>query len=153
MPYDVSGTGFSLTVKASVTFPQGFPVTAFADDADPWDAPAVDIATPSMNVNGDLVVFSAPQPLARTVNVIPGSEEDNNLTILLEANRVGKGKRSARDVITIVATWPDGSTETLGGGKMTNGMSGKSLASAGKIKSRSYAFAFENYSLTRATAQ
>lgn len=151
MPYDVSGTGFSLTVKASVTFPQGFTISAFADDADPWDAPAVDIATPSMNVNGDLVVFSAPQPLTRTLNVIPGSEEDNNLSILLEANRVGKGKRSARDVITIVAAWPDGSTETLGNGKMTNGMSGKSLASSAKIKSRSYAFAFENYAQTRAT--
>lgn len=151
MPYDVSGTGFSLTIKASVTFPQGFPVTAFADDADPWDAPSVTIATPSMNVNGDLVVFSAPVPLTRSINVIPGSEDDNNLSILYEANRVGKGKRSARDVITVVASWPDGSTETLGGGKMTDGMSGKSLASAGKIKSRSYAFAFETYAPTRAT--
>lgn len=151
MAYDVSGTGFSLTVKASVTFPQGFLVTAFADDADPWDSPALDIATLSMNVNGDLVSFSAPQPLTRTLNVIPGSEEDNNLAILWEANRVGKGKRAARDIITIVATWPDGSTETLGGGKITNGMSGKSLASGGKIKSRAYLFGFESLSTTRAT--
>jgi hypothetical protein len=151
MPYDVSGTGFSLTVKASVTFPQGFTVSAFADDADPWDAPSLDVATLSMNVNGDMVAFSAPQVLTRTVNVIPGSEDDNNLSILYEANRVGKGKRSARDVVTIVANWPDGSTETLGGGKINTGMSGKSLASAGKIKSRSYGFGFESYSATRAT--
>lgn len=151
MSYDVSGTGLSLTVKASVTFPQGFTVTAFADDADPLDAPSLDIYTPTMNVNGDMVGFSAPQPLTRTLNVIPGSEDDNNLSILYEANRVGKGKRSARDVITIVAAWPDGSTETLTGGKMNTGMSGKSLASSGKIKSRSYGFAFESYASTRAT--
>lgn len=149
--FDVSGTGFSLTIKFSVTFPQGIQVTAFADDADPWDAPALDIATVQTNVNGDLVAFSSPQPLTRTINLIPGSEDDNNLSIAFEANRVGKGKRSARDVVTIVANWPDGSTETLSNGKMTNGMSGKSLASAGRIKSRSYAFAFQDYAATRAT--
>lgn len=150
MSYDVSGTGFSLTIKASVTFPQGFTVTAFADDADPWDAPSLDIAALTMNVNGDMVGVSSPQPLMRTVNVIPGSEDDNNLSILYEANRVGKGKRSARDVITIIANWPDESTETLTGGKMNTGMSGKSLASNGKIKSRSYGFGFESYASTRA---
>lgn len=149
--FDVSGTGFSLTIKFSNTFPQGIQITAFADDADPWDAPALDIATPSMNVNGDLISFSAPQALTRTINVIPGSEDDNNLSIAFEANRVGKGKRSARDIVTIVANWPDGSTETLSNGKMTNGMSGKSLASAGRIKSRSYAFAFQDYAATNAT--
>lgn len=149
--YDISGTGFALTIKFSNTFPQGIQVTAFADDADPWDAPSLDIATPSMNVNGDLVVFSAPQALTRTVNVVPGSDEDTNLSIAYEANRVGRGKRSARDIVTIVATWPDGSTETLSNGKMTTGMSGKSLASAGRIKSRSYGFAFQDYSATRAT--
>lgn len=151
MPYDVSGTGFSLTVTASNTFPNGVPISAFADDADPWDAPSLAIATPSMNVNGDLVTYSTPVPLTRTLNVIPGSEDDTNLSIIYEANRVGKGKRSARDIITIVATWPDGSTETLGSGKMTDGMSGKALASNGKIKSRSYGFAFESYAITRAT--
>lgn len=153
MPFDTSGTGFTLTITASVTFPNGFQVSAFADDADPWDAPSLAIATPSMNVNGDLVVFSAPVPLTRTVNVIPGSEDDNNLSILYEANRVGKGKRSARDIITIVGAWPDGSTETLSSGKITDGMSGKSLASSNKIKSKSYGFAFESLSITRSAEQ
>lgn len=151
MPYDISGTGFTLTIKFSNTFPQGVQITAFADDADPWDAPSLDISTPSMNVNGDLVTFSTPQALLRTINLIPGSEDDTNLSIAYEANRVGRGKRSARDIVTIVANWPDGSTETLSNGKMTTGMSGKSLASAGRIKSRSYGFAFQDYAVTRAT--
>lgn len=151
MPYDISGTGFTLTIKFSNTFPQGVQITAFADDADPWDAPSLDIATAQMNVNGDLISFSAPQALLRTINLIPGSEDDTNLSIAYEANRVGRGKRSARDIVTIVANWPDGSTETLSNGKMTTGMSGKSLASAGRIKSRSYGFAFQDYAVTRAT--
>jgi len=149
--FDVSATGLSLTIRASVTFPQGFTFTEFADDADGWDAPAIDIATTAMNLNGDMVVFSAPVPLTRTVNAIPGSPGQRNLAIIYEANRVAKGKRSARDIITVVANYPDGSTETLSNGKMTNGMPGKSVASAGRIKTNSYTFAFEQLASTAAT--
>lgn len=149
--FDVSATGLSLTFKFSVTFPQGFTFTEFADDADGWDAPAIDIATTAMNLNGDLVVFSAPVPLLRTVNAIPGSPGQRNLAIAYEANRVAKGKRSARDIVTVIANYPDGSTETLSRGKMTNGMPGKSVASAGRIKSQAYTFAFEQLASTAAT--
>lgn len=149
--FDVSATGLSLTIKASVTFPQGFTFTEFADDADGWDAPAIDIATTAMNLNGDLVVYSAPVPLTRTLNAIPGSPGQRNLAIIYEANRVAKGKRSARDVITIVANYPDGSTETLSNGKMTNGMPGKSVASGGRIKTQAYTFAFSDLASTAST--
>lgn len=148
--FDVSATGLSLTIRASVTFPQGFTFTEFADDADGWDAPAIDIATTAMNLNGDLVVYSSPVPLVRTLNAIPGSPGQRNLAIIYEANRVAKGKRSARDIITVVANYPDGSTETLSRGKMTNGMPGKSVASAGRIKTNSYTFAFEGLASTAA---
>lgn len=149
--FDVSATGLSLTFKFSVTFPQGFTFTEFADDADGWDAPAIDIATTAMNLNGDLVVFSSPVPLVRTVNAIPGSPGQRNLAIAYEANRVAKGKRSARDIVTVIANYPDGSTETLSRGKMTNGMPGKSVASAGRIKTNAYTFAFEQLASTAAT--
>jgi len=149
--FDVSATGLSLTISASVTFPSGFTFTEFADDADGWDAPAIDIATTAMNLNGDLIVYSSPVPLLRTVNAIPGSPGQRNLAIIYEANRVAKGKRSARDIITVVANYPDGSTETLSLGKMTNGMPGKSVASAGRIKSQAYTFAFQDLGSTAAT--
>lgn len=149
--FDVSATGLSLTIKASVTFPQGFTFTEFADDADGWDAPAIDIATTAMNLNGDLVTYSSPVPLTRTLSAIPGSPGQRNLAIIYEANRVAKGKRSARDIITVVANYPDGSTETLSNGKMTNGMPGKSVASAGRIKTNAYTLAFEQLASTAAT--
>lgn len=148
--YDISATGVSLLIKGDKTFPNGFTVTEFADDADPFDLPSLEIAATAMNVNGDLVTWSAPQPILPTINVIPGSEADNNLAILFEANRAARGKVVARDTITIVATYPDGSTVTVSNGKMTSGFPGKSVASAGRMKSKAYVFAFQDIALTRA---
>lgn len=148
MTTDVSATGISLLVRASKTFPQGFTVTQFADDADPFDLPSLEIAATAMNLNGELVTWSSPQPIVPTLNVIPGSEDDNNLAILFEANRAASGKVVARDLITIVANYPDGSTVTLSNGKMTSGFPGKSIASAGRMKSKAYAFAFQDISVT-----
>ena len=147
---DVSAQGFTLVLRASQTFPNGFTITEVADDADPFDIPAVEIASTAMNVNGDLVTWSSPQPMTPTINVIPGSESDKNLSILWDANRAARGKRNARDVITLVASYPDGSTKTFSEGKMTSGMPGGSVASGGRIKTNAYVFAFQDYSQTRA---
>lgn len=147
---DVSATGFTLVLKASETFPNGFTISEVADDADPFDIPAVEIASTAMNVNGDLVTWSSPQPMNATVNVIPASEADKNLSILWDANRAARGKRHARDIITLVASYPDGSTKTFSEGKMTSGMPGGSVASGGRIKSNAYVFAFQDFSQTRA---
>lgn len=149
MSYDISATGLSVRCIASVTFPTGFTITEFADDADPFDIPAIDIAATAMNVNGDLVSWSAPTPIGITVNVIPGSDADNNLSVIFEANRAGKNKLHARDVITLVGVYPDGATVTLSDGKMTNGVPASSPASGGRIKSKAFVFSFQNLSRTR----
>lgn len=148
MTQDISATGINVLVKADKTFPNGFTVTQFADDADPFDLPALEIAATAMNVNGELVTWSSPQPIVPTLNVIPGGDDDNNLAALFEANRAAAGKVVARDIITMVATYPDGSTVTLFNGKMTSGFPGKSIASAGRMKSKAYAFAFQDIAVT-----
>lgn len=147
---DVSAIGFTLVLKASETFPNGFTISEVADDADPFDIPAVEIASTAMNVNGDLVTWSSPTPMTPTINVIPASEADKNLSILWDANRAARGKRHARDIITLVASYPDGSTKTFSEGKMTSGMPGGSVASGGRIKTNAYVFAFQDFSQTRA---
>lgn len=149
MSTDISGFGAQVNVQATNTFPSGFVVSQFADDADPFDIPSLQIADKAMGLNGDMVTWSKANPIMITINVVPGSEDDRNLAILLEANRVGKGKTSARDKITIIAAYPNEGTLTLIEGSITDGPPGKSIASAGRFKSNAYQFAFENKTDTR----
>lgn len=141
---DISAYGLSITITASNTFPQGITITEFADDGDPIDTPSQQVKDKAMGLNGRLMTWSKANPILRTVTCIPGSEDDRNLQALLEANRVGQGKRSVNDIITMVTSYPDGRTETCTQGAITDGMIGQSVASAGRLKTKSYQFAFEN---------
>lgn len=141
---DISAFGIRVRLVASVTFPAGIDVTQFADDADSLDVPQQQIADKAMGVNGDLIVWSKANPLNVTMNLIPASEDDRNLSVLLEANRVARGKRGAWDVITLTAIYPDGTTQTWSRGRITDGVPGKGLASSGRMKSKPYMFSFEN---------
>jgi len=144
MPYDVSGFGFQIFLIGSNTFPGGSLMTAFSDDTDPMDIPEITVADVGMGLNGDLISWSRAEPLKPKFAVIEGSPEDINLAILLEANRVGAGKTSARDIITATAIYPTGATVTFLSGKILGGMPAPSVASSGKIKTKTYMFAFQN---------
>ncbi len=144
MTNDISGFGLRIRLIASKTFPTGIDITQFADDGDPFDAPSIKIADTAMGLNGDLVKFSKAVPLPVTLNVVPTSDDDKNLSVLLESNRVGKGKNGARDEITLTAIYPSGKVVTFSGGCITDGMPTESVASAGRMKSKAYTFSFEN---------
>ena len=141
---NISGFGLKIVLKASQTFPNGIDITQFADDADPFDTPNITIAETAMGLNGDLVSWNTAVPIVTTLNVIPGSDDDKNLGILLEANRVGRGKLSVRDDITLTGIYADGTTVTYSGGVITDGMPADSAASSGRKKSKGYTFNFEN---------
>ena len=141
---DISAFGIRVQVIASETFPAGISITQFADDADPFDAPSMQIRDKAMGVNGDLISWSKANPIPVTLNVVPGGDDDINLSVLFEANRVGKGKFGARDVISIVAIYPDGSVAAFSQGVITDGQPANSAQSSGRLKSKAYGFAFEN---------
>ena len=145
---DISVFGIRVQVVASQTFPSGINITQFADDADPFDAPSMQIRDKAMGVNGDLISWSKANPIPVTLNVVPNSEDDKNLSVLFEANRVGKGKQGARDVISITAVYPDGKTASFSQGVITDGQPANSAQSSGRMKSKAYAFAFENVNRT-----
>jgi hypothetical protein len=141
---NISGFGLIVSVLASNTFPVGLLLTEFADDSDPFDFPSLQIADKAMGLNGDLIQWAKANPIIVTLNVIPGSYADINLATLLEANRVGRGKTGARDIITLIGTYPSLNVVTLNNGVITDGIPASSVSSAGRLKSKSYSFAFEN---------
>ena len=141
---DISGFGLQVRVVASETFPSGFTVTSFADDADPFDFPSQQIKDKAMGVNGDLIVWSKANPLNITLALIPKSDDDKNMSVLLEANRAAKGKKVVQDIITMTAIYPDGTQITLANGAITDGIPRNAVASAGRLKSKTYGFSFEN---------
>lgn len=141
---DISGYGLRLQLVASITFPAGINITQFADDTDPLDGPSIQIRDKAMGVNGDLITWSRANPILMTTGVIPGSDDDRNLAVLFEANRVGRGKAGALDIITATMIYPDGRTVSLLDGVITDGVPFKGVASAGRVKTSTYSFAFEN---------
>ena len=141
---NVSGFGASIRLVASNTFQNGVTLSDFADDADPIDAPDLQISEAAMGLNGDLVVWNRANPLEVGVNIIPTSESDVNLDVLAAANRVGKRKNSAKDVITLVLTYPSGMVITLNKGTLTTGSVIPGIQSQGRVKTRQYRFKFEN---------
>jgi hypothetical protein len=141
---DISVFGARAQVVASNTFPSGFSLSQFADDADPFDVPSIKIKDVASGANGDLVTWSKAVPITVTVNMVPNSDDDKNLAVLLEANRAGKGKLSARDEITMTVVYPDLRTVMFSGGVITDGPPALSASSGGRLKTRAYSFAFEN---------
>ncbi|WP_193016127.1 phage tail fiber protein [Proteus sp. FME41] len=147
---DISATGLSLIIQASNTFPAGIPITTFSDEGDPLDLPPVDITATAVDINGNLVSWSAPTPQTVTINVLAGSEEDENLAILLDANTARRGRRHASDIITLVASYGDGSITTARNGRITNGSRGNSISNNARFKSKQYTFIFQDFDRVRA---
>jgi hypothetical protein len=145
---DISAFGLRVQLTASETFPAGISLTQFADDGDPFDTPSIQIRDKAMGVNGDLVAWSKATPTTLTINMVPNSEDDRNLSVLFDANRVGKGKLPSRDVVNITVVYPDGRTTSFTQGIITDGMPANSAASSGRLKSKPYQFSFENVNRT-----
>jgi len=143
---DISGNGVVVRIFASVTFPIGFELTSYSDDADPFDIPSIKVRDHAMTMSGRMISWLSPTAIAETFSVVPGTKDDENLSNLLEANRFGYQKIPANDVITISKVYPDGTTVTLQNGVITDGMPARSVNSNGRYKTNSYMFAFENQS-------
>lgn len=152
MPTDISGYGLRVNVVASKTFPAGINVTQFADDADPLDIPSINIKGKAMGLNGDLITWTIATPTDVSIAVIPGSDDDRNLAIILANNRAGKSKTPVNDLINVTGAFANGDTISLMNGAITDGPPAPSVASAGRRKSNVYKFTFENVSGTDGNA-
>lgn len=145
MSFNISGFGTTVTLVASTTFPTGVVINQFSDDTDALDIPSLQIADVAMGLNGDMITWSKANPIKVTLSVVPQSDNDVSLGILLAANRVGRGKISANDVITMTVVYQNQRFITLTGGIITDGIPFAPVASSGRLTTRTYQFAFESY--------
>lgn len=148
----ISQTGLRARLVASITFPVGIEIVDFADDADPVDVTDIDVLQTAMGLNGNLLVWSSPIQIEPVLSVIPGSRDDVNLSVLLEANRVGAGKQSAEDSVNLTISYFNGDTVNLLDGVIMSGAPFTSVSSDKRGKSKSYKFAFSNANYVRAIA-
>ena len=139
---DFSHFGTIATVSASNTLPIPQPITHFSDDADGMDLPEVAVSEMVMGTNGDAGTYSVAAPIALTVNLLPNTSSHQVMNVIFEANRPEKGKRPARDKITLTRIAPDGSTLVLSGGVIISGTPATSMASSGRLKTASYKMKF-----------
>lgn len=144
MPYDISGYGLRVNLRADKTFPAGIEISAFVDDADPTDSPSVQIKDKAVGLNGDLITWAKGSFVPLTLAVIPGSPDDRNLQVLARANRAAKGRRPTLDIITVTTTNGDGTQVRYQRGVITDAPIGDGVASSGRKKTKTYQFAFED---------
>lgn len=149
---NVSGFGLAAQITATKSFPNGFTLNEFADDADPLDSPDFEAADTAMGVNGHMIVWSRPAGIEVVLSVIPTSPGDTNLDALLVANRVGMNKVSARDQVGIIFTYPNKNVVTMSEGVILSGSIVPQVTSAGRIKTRQYRFRFGNITKTGSPA-
>lgn len=145
MSSNISLFGLSAHIKASNTFPAGFLLSAWADDQPPIDAADLEIAASGMGPNGDLVVWQKPAVIPMSFCVIPNSEDDRNLSLLFEANRISKSKgRVPLDVVTITLSFQDGRVVKLIKGIIMSGPATPAGTQEGRLNSRKFGFQFED---------
>jgi hypothetical protein len=140
---NVSANGSSIRLVASYTFPAGFDLTKFADDADPFDFTDNAVASHGSGINGDLVVWSTAGGIEMTLSALPDTDECRNLEILWAANKVAPQKVSVKDIITLIVNLPNGRQEIFSGGSITSGPAGTSASSDGRLKTKQFSFVFE----------
>ncbi len=140
---NISAFGIQVSLIASNTYPVGITLTQFSDDTDAIDVPVLQIADTAMGINGDLIAWSKANPIKFTLSVLPNTDNDRMLGILFEANRPGRGKTGAQDVITLNIQYPAGNVVQLVNGVMVDGFPFSGAQSTGRLKTKTYSFSFE----------
>ena len=141
---NVGGANSKVTIISVPTFPQGFTVTELATDTDPLVIDDIEINNTEVGVNGDVVSWKKAGLINVELSVIPNTESDKNLKIILNSNRLAKNKVALDDDITMIVTESDGTITTFSGGKLISGPLSNSIGADAKIRTKTYRFTFSN---------
>lgn len=144
MTQRVGSTGLLIILTVPVLFPTGLELTEFANDADPLDFGEIQIGASAMNINGLKASWSTPAVVPMSISLTPGTEDDINMSLLFDTNRIGINKIITGADITAVVYYPDGISRRCTGGSVASYTPARSSTESGFFKSRTYSFEFES---------
>lgn len=150
---EVGTFGVMAYLIATRTMPIGFPIKAFADDADSIAVHEIEAGGAKIDMNGKLIAWTVANPITVSIGVVPGSTEDDLLSVIYNANRVSKAVKLANDSINMVVRWPNGGIRTFTDGIIQSGPASPTGTADGRMAGNVYTFAFgDQFSLTIASA-
>jgi hypothetical protein len=150
---DISGFGAGIYVLALESFPSGFKLSQFADDQDPISSDNIDAVGYEMLYDGSIFFYDKAAPIKISVAVIPGSDDDTNLKILLQSKKGTVSLLPIDDVTSMVITYPNNGFVTLSNGSIISGPLVDSIQSSGRKKSNVYTFLFGSFAGTQSLTQ
>lgn len=149
------------TVGASVEIESGLGtirITQFSDEGTPFECPDVDLSDNRKNLNGQMISSRTPSVYSVSVTVIPGSEEDLELSRLAQKAALMPGSVSrisdlVIERISLMLPGINGSGEGVAGervfvwthGRMKTAPTGPSSSAEGRMAARTYTFEMERY--------
>jgi len=143
------------TVGASIEFSGGLneTINEFSDEGTPFEAPDVEVSDNQKNLNGEMISSRKPAVYPLSVTVIPGSQNDKNLTAFLAKCSLmpgaGAGVGGMKVDCTLTIPDIDGGgfrNYKYGNGRIKSGPTGPSSSAEGRQSARTFTFEFESFS-------
>ena len=141
---NVSGFGLGVTIVAVQSFPMGFNLSKFADDQDPLSAKPYEPFGYDLLYDGELFAFDKAAVVEVDVSVVPNTDDDINLKILLQSRRGGISILPFDDSVTMVINYPDGGRVILSSGSILSGPVMDNITQSGRKSGNIYKFVFSS---------
>lgn len=140
--YNVSGFGVSVVVVSTKSFPSGFQLSKFADESDPIQIADMEPTDFEKLHDGSLFFYQKAAPIRITLSVLAGTDDDENLRILLASRKSSAGVIALPDTCTLTLSYPNSSPTVFTNGSIVGGPPADSVSSNGRRKSNAYQFVF-----------
>jgi hypothetical protein len=142
---DISTLGAGITIISLTSFPMGFRLSAFADDMDSLVIEPTEVSGFEKLYDGTIFGYDKTSPVLLAVGVIPNSDDDVNMKILLQKRKSNPTYIALLDTITMVVSYGDGGRVILSSGVILSGSIADSMQSSGRRKGNVYNFAFGSF--------
>lgn len=127
------------------SFPMGFKLSSFADDEDSLKIEQCEVSGFEKLYDGTIFGFDKTSPILLSMAIIPNTDDDINLKILLQKRKSNSTYIPLLDGVTMVISYPDGGRNVFSGGVMLGGSIADSMLSGGRKKSNTYNFVFGSF--------